>query len=471
MIQLLGFLIIPLVGLIAIILNSVVKRRMKPDKIVFAVAIVMSFLFFIGLLEGFSGFSMSLVKQVDFSVTFQLNSLSLPFMLLAIVLPALGLLAAHKEIHEKEDLFYVFYLISYMSLIAVFMSTNLITFFVFWEAVLISFFFVIAYWGEKELRGHASMKFLVFTQLGSLLLLGAFILMFIYTGSFNLTTIRSMISSIPAGVSYIIFAFVLVAAMLKMPIFPLHSWLPDAHSGAPTAGSVLLAGILLKMGGYALLLFGITLLPGIASKIQTPMIWLGIITVIYIAFVASAQRDFKRMIAYSSVLYMGLAFMGAFSLTKAGIGGSVLLMVSHGFIVGMLFVLAGILKEKTGTRDLNKLGGLMGRMPAYAFFLVFAVIATLGVPGLSNFIGEFLVFIGSYSVYPLSLISLVSILIATNYYLMAVKKILFSSLAKSLTKVKDISYLESVQLSLFTVFIVVIGLMPGVILNAINITI
>ena len=315
------------------------------------------------------------------------------------------------------------------------------------------------------------MKFLIFTQFGSLMLLGAFILMFLYTGSFDINVISNLASTIPSPIADVIFLFVLITAIVKMPIFPLHSWLPDAHVSAPTSGSVLLAGVLLKLGGYALLLFGVLLFPSITSLFQKPLIILGVFTAIYATFVASTQNDFKRLIAYSSIFYMALVFVGLASMSYFGESGAVLLMVSHGFIVGMLFVLAGILKKKTGTRDLNKLGGLMARMPVYTLFLTIAIIATLGVPGLSNFPAELLVFLGAYGAYTLSLVSLVGVLIATNYYLGALKRILFSSLGKTLSKVTDISMSDAIQLSLFTIPIIVLGIAPNLLMGAFNLLI
>lgn len=466
MIQLLGFLILPVVGIIALWLNRACNSNMSEEKIVFSVMLATVFVFFAGIILGFNGISVPLIGAIGFSFTLELNGLSIPFMLLAVVLPALGLWSAYREIKEGKTLFYILYLISYLSLITIFMSSNLISFFIFWEAVLIAFFFIITFWGEESIRRKAAMKFLIFTQLGSLTLLGAFILLFVYTGSFNLDTIRASIALVPNYVAETIFAFILITAIIKMPLFPLHSWLPDAHVGAPTAGSVLLAGVLLKLGGYALFLFGILLFPQIASSMELPLMALGIFTVIYATFVASAQKDFKRLVAYSSIFYMALVFIGLSSLNYIGETGAVLLMVSHGFIVGMLFVLAGMLKEKTGTRDLDKLGGLMSKMPAYAFFLIVAVIATLGVPGMSNFPSELLVFLGAYIAYPLALVSLFGILIATNYYLMALRRILFGALNKTLRSIKDIDKFDAIQLSLFVVPIITMGIVPSLLTNS-----
>ncbi len=464
MIQLLGFILIPTIGIIAIILSKILHRPLSEEKTTLAVALATNFIFFSGLILGFQSFSVTIVNSIDFSFNFQLNALSLPFMLLSVVLPALALLPAKKEITVNKGLFYTLYLLIYMSLISVFMSNNLIAFFIFWEIILISFFFIIAYWGEEN-RKRASMKFLIFTQFGSFLLLGAFIIMFIYTGSFTLTTIQSGVESIPFAVAQVAFVFVLVAAIIKMPLFPLHVWLPDAHVGAPTVGSILLAGVLLKMGGYALLLFGTLLFQNVVRAFQPWLMWLGIFTAIYIVLVASAQTDFKRIVAYSSVLYMSLAFIGAVSLTTIGTYGAVFIMVSHGFIAGMLFTIAGIMKEKTKTREINTLGGLNVKMPFFGMFLMLAIVATLGVPGLSNFIGEMLSVLGGYAVYPLVLIVLLSILIATGYYLNAAKRILFGNLNKLFVSLTDISYIERFQLSIFSFFIITLGILPAIIFN------
>ncbi len=468
MIQLIGLLLLPAIGILALILRAATNARISEEKIVASVAIATAFLFFFGVIIGFNGISFPIIPSINFSFTLGLTGISIPFLLLAVIMPALGLWSAYKEINKNKTLFYILYMFSYLSMIAVFISTNLILFFIFWETILISFFFIIMFWGEKEIRRKASMKFLIFTQFGSLTLLGAFILLFVYTGSFNINVIATSIQTIPSYVAYVIFFFVLITAFIKMPIFPFHSWLPDAHVGAPTAGSVLLAGVLLKLGGYALLLFGIMLFPTIAGSLQIPLIAIAVFTAIYSTLAASAQKDFKRLVAYSSIFYMSLAFLVIMSLNYIGQNGAIVLIVSHGFIVGMLFVLAGLLKEKTGTRDLDKLGGLMLKMPLYAFFVIFGVLATLGVPGLSNFPGELLVFIGAYAAYPLALLSLFAVLIATNYYLSAVKRILFVSVPKRLAKIKDISPWDAMQLAMFSIFIVIIGILPSVIVNSFN---
>ncbi|MCL4399517.1 NADH-quinone oxidoreductase subunit M [Candidatus Parvarchaeota archaeon] len=464
------FLVIPAIGIIWLYINSLIKPRLDERKIVLSAVAATVATFLVGLITGFSGFSISLVSSIDFSFSLGLNSISIPFMLLAVIVPAIGLNSAFKEIKQNATLFYVLFLLIYMSLILLFVSTNLISLFVVWEVTLISVFFMIAFWGEEETRHKASIKFLVFTQFGSFTLLAGFILMFLYTGSFNLFVIRTMIGSVPAWVSYTIFGLVLMTALIKMPIFPLHSWLPDAHTSAPTTGSVILAGLLLKMGGYVLLLFGLELLPNVASIIQVPALILGVFTLLYVSLVASAQKDFKRLVAYSSIFYMALVFIGIFSINGYGESGAVFLMVSHGFIVSMLFVLAGILKEKTGTRDIDKLGGLAKNMPFYAFFLMFAMLATIGVPGMSNFIGEALVFIGGYMTYAFVLFSLAGVLIATNYYISAIKRILFTSLKKELQKVRDISVYDILQLSFFSMFILVLGIVPGILLNSFSVT-
>ncbi len=467
MISLLYLLIVPLLGLIALLVNRR-EKRISDMFLLLLVFIVDSALFFVGIIVGFSTFNLMLVPSIDFAFSLGITGISLPFLLLAVALPALGLVSLYDEIKDDRNLFSIVYLISYLSLIGVFVSTNLLSFFIFWEFILVAFFFVIAFWGEEERRRIASMKFLIFTQFGSLTLLAAFILLFIYTGSFNLITIQSASSSLPAFIAQVCFFLVLVTALIKMPIFPFHSWLPDAHVTAPTAGSILLAGVLLKMGGYALIQFGVLLFPSVVRSFQVPLLILGIFTTIYITLVASAQKDLKKIIAYSSIFYMSLAFIGAVSLSNLGLDGAIFLMVSHGFIAGMLFALAGILKEKTGTRLINELGGLAKNLPMFAFFIMFSVIATLGVPGLSNFIGELVVFFGSYQVYPFVLLALIGALVSTFYYTNAAKLMLFSAQNKKFSGVTDISTLEMLQLGLFSVFILVLGILPGILFGGIT---
>ncbi len=466
-ISLIGFLVLPAIGIISLFINLSFGGA-KPRNITIASMLATTVLFVLGLLLGFGGFSVTVIKPLDFSFSLATNSLSVPFLLLATIVPLIAILSVKRGSEGDKTLFYVFYLLAYMSAILVFVSENLILLFVFWEVTVLSLFFMISLFGSGPAR-RAGIKFLIFTQFGSLTLLGAFILVFLYTGSFSLSSLFITAASIPSSISYIIFVFVLITAMIKMPVFPLHEWLPDAYVSAPNPGTIFLSAVMSKLGGYILLLFGFELFPSVLARFSVPLVVLGVLTVIYMAFAASAQRDLKRMLSYSSVMYMGLIFIGIVSVSSSSLSagaGSVMLMVSHAFVIGALFTMSYALLLKSGTNDMSKLGGLMKSMPLLSFFFVFAVFATLGVPGLSNFVGELLIFIGAYSSFPFVLVSLAGLLIATNYYLSAVKRIFFGAMSKTLRKVTDISPLDVLQLSLFSFFILLIGLFPSIIMNS-----
>jgi NADH-quinone oxidoreductase subunit M len=314
------------------------------------------------------------------------------------------------------------------------------------------------------------MKFLVFTQLSSLTLLAVFILFFSYTGSFNLGVIQQLSALIPIGIQYVILSLLLVTVLIKMPLFPLHAWLPDAYTSAPTSGTILLSSLLSKMGGFALIIFGFEMIPSAMSGAQPFLIAIGLLTVIYISIVATAQRDLKRLFSYSSMIYMALIFIGISSLTTFGVDGAVLLIVSHSFIIALLFILSAELYDRTGTYDMSKMGGLALRMPVLSFFFVFSVLAVMGVPGLSNFVGELLVFLGAYSVLPISLIGLIGVIISTNYYLKAIKSTLFGQIRATFSKLGDVSRLDTLQLLLLSAFVVLVGVLPGLILSLVGAT-
>ncbi len=356
----------------------------------------------------------------------------------------------------------------YISVISVFVSSNLIVFFIFWEVAVLSLFFITGLWGNGEKGRKAAMKFLVFTQFGSLTLLAVFILLFLYTGSFNFFVIASRMSFLPSYIEYLSFFLLLITVMIKMPIFPLHGWLLDSYYYSPSSGTMLLSSMLSKLGGFAFILFGFGLFRNLLLDFRLPLIGLGVFTAIYIAFTASGQKDLKKLLSYSSMFYMSLVFIGISSGINLAVAGSVLLMVSHGFIITMLFGISYILMEKTGTNETERMGGLMSKMPLLSFFLVFSIFASLGVPGLSNFPGEFLIFLGSYGVVGISLFAIFGIMLSTNYYLRVIKQSLFGQLKKTFAGLTDLSRNELFFMLFLSFFILLMGLFPSLLLNTLG---
>ncbi|MCL4391555.1 NADH-quinone oxidoreductase subunit M [Candidatus Parvarchaeota archaeon] len=468
MINLIFLLIVPMAGILALIIKPFIGKPVSAEIITLITMVITVILFGFGLLLGFSGFNANINSSISFSFSLQTSFITIPFLLLATVLPIAILLFAAKEIRQSRSLFYVFYLVVYLSVISVFISSNLIVFFIFWELAVLSLFFIISLWGNAEKGRKAGMKFLVFTQFGSLTLLAVFILLFVYTGSFNLPVIASKMALLPSYVEYLSFFLLLITVMIKMPIFPLHEWLLDSYYYSPSSGTMFLSAMLSKLGGFAFILFGFGLFRNVLLNLRLPLVLLGVFTAIYIAFAASGQKDFKKLLSYSSMFYMSLVFIGISSGVGTAIIGSVILMVSHGFIITLLFGISYVLFQKTGTNETAKLGGIMSKMPLFAFFLVFGVFASLGIPGLSNFPGELLIFIGSYAVAGISLLAIFGILLSTNYYLRIIKQVLFGQLPKKLTTLKELSTVELAVFSFLSFFILLIGLFPSLLIGVIG---
>lgn len=463
MISFLYLFIVPIIGIALLLFKRIIRNKISDEIIVFSAMIVNAVIFSLGLIFGFSNFNLIINSSISFSVSFTSSFITLPFLFLGIVLPIPILLFAKKEIKGSKSLFYLFYLVVYLSVIGVFLSVNLIMFFLFWELAVLGLFFITSFWGKGNKPEKAGMKFLVFTQFGSLTLLAVFILLFIYTGSFNFNVIASKMSSLPSYIEYVSFFLLLITVMIKMPLFPLHEWLPDSYYYSPSAGTMLLSGMLSKLGGFAFILFGFGLFRNVLINLRIPLIALGVFSAVYIAFTATGQRDLKMLFSYSSMFYMALVFIGVSSAVQLAVVGSVILMISHGFIIVLLFGIAHMLLEKTGTYNTKKMGGLMSNMPFLSFFTFFAVFASLGVPGLSNFPGELLVFIGSYTVAGISLIAIFGIMLSTNYYLRFMKEAIFGKIPQKLSNVKDINKMEVITFSFLGFFILLIGLFPSLI--------
>ncbi|MCL4361900.1 MAG: NADH-quinone oxidoreductase subunit M [Candidatus Parvarchaeota archaeon] len=468
MINLIFLLLVPAIGILLLILKRFYDKLPSPEIIVLSVMGVNALLFALGLVFGFSGFNVNINPSISFSFSLQENFITIPFLLLAVTVPVAILLFAAKEIKQSKSIFYLFYLLVYVSVVSVFVSSNLIVFFIFWEVAVLSLFFITGLWGNSEKGKKAAMKFLVFTQFGSLTLLAVFILLFLYTGSFNFSVVASRMSFLPSYIEYISFFLLLITVMIKMPIFPLHGWLLDSYYYSPSSGTMLLSSMLSKLGGFAFILFGFGLFRNLLLEFRLPLIALGVFTAIYIAFTASGQKDLKKLLSYSSMFYMSLIFIGISSGINLAVAGSVLLMVSHGFIITMLFGISYILLQKTGTNETERMGGLMSKMPLLSFFLIFGIFASLGVPGLSNFPGEFLIFIGSYGVAGISLFAIFGIMLSTNYYLRVIKQALFGQLKKTFASLTDLSKKELLFMAFLSFFILLLGLFPSLLLNTLG---
>lgn len=390
-----------------------------------------------------------------------IDGISLPLVLMTAALMPLCVLISWDSIATRIRGFMAMLLIMEAAMLGVFIALDFVLFYVFWEAMLIPMYLLIGIWGGPN-RLYAAIKFFLYTLAGSVLLLVAILVMFFYGGhTFDILALSQV--TYPAALQMWLFLALFAAFAVKVPMFPFHTWLPDAHVEAPTAGSVILASVLLKMGTYGFLRFSLPMLPD-ASRAMTPlMAALSIIAIIYGAYMALAQVDLKKLIAYSSVSHMGFVTLGLFVLNQQGIEGAVLQMVNHGITTGALFLCVGIIYERTHSRLIADNVGLAKPMPQYATLLVIFALSSLGLPGTNSFVGEFLVLIGTFlwSKAATALASL-GVILAAAYLLYMVQRVVFGvALPNQLPKLKDVNEREFVTLVPLVVLVFWIGLFPN----------
>jgi NADH-quinone oxidoreductase subunit M len=353
------------------------------------------------------------------------------------------------------------------AMLGVFVSLDLFLFYVFWEASLIPMALLIGRWGGER-RVYAAIKFFLFTMAGSALMLVATIVLYLWGGgSSDLPTLLN--TQLPAWLQMWLFAAFALAFAVKVPLFPLHTWLPAAHVEAPTAGSVILAGVLLKMGAYGYLRFALPLFPAAVPVFAPWLSILALIGIIYGALVALAQEDVKSLVAYSSVAHMGFIVLGSFALTPQAVSGAVLQMVNHGLSTGALFLLVGVLYERRHTRLLKDYGGIWVKVPIFGSFFIITALSSVGLPGMNGFVGEFTILLGTFKVnVAYAAIATFGIVLAAWYLLVAVRRTLFGALNPANAGLTDMSAREIVVMLPLVVFFFVIGLFPNLFFEKIN---
>lgn len=368
------------------------------------------------------------IPQLGIAFRLGLDGLSLVLIVLTIGLGILSVAVSWNEITERIGFFHFSLLLTLAGVVGVFLALDLFLFFFLWELMLVPMYFIIAVWGHER-RVYAAIKFFIFTQGSGLLMLVAILaLAFAHratAGTFTFDYFALLGTARHSAVGFWIMLGFFIAFAVKLPAFPLHSWLPDAHTEAPTAGSVILAGVLLKTGAYGLLRFVLPLFPEAAHQFAPLAMLLGAIGVIYGAVLAFAQDDMKRLVAYSSVSHMGFVLLGIFAGTALALQGVVVEMIAHGVSTGALFIVVGLLQDRLHTRDMRLLGGLFAKMPMLSAAGIVFAIASLGLPGLGNFVGEFLILLGSWSVnLPLTVVAAVGLVTAVVYSLILVQRAL-----------------------------------------------
>jgi len=441
-------------------------------------------------MERYSGWS-----QFGFNYIVGVDGLSVPLIWLTTLLTTLAIVF-HWDQEDRPQAFFGLFLFLEMTLVGVFMALDLLLFAVFWELVIIPMFFLIGIWGGPN-RRYAALKFLIFTQVGFvIMLLSIFALYFnsagvnaaVYGTNANTNTLDmtaflhaalrhqtgALATYLTVGLQIPMFAAFLVGFLVKLPSFPFHTWLPDAHVEAPTGGSVLLAGVLLKMGGYGIFRINFGILPDAARNLWWVLAILGTVSMVYAAFVCLAQVDLKRLIAYSSIGHMGFVLLGASSLTVIGVQGAIFQMFNHGIITAILFMLAGSVKHATGTRDIPELQGLAKVMPQFSLILAIGFFASLGLPGLNSFWSEFMVFVGAYGspnlgeMRRLIIIPLISIVVTAAYYVYTMQRILFGDVPEKLGHSHDLLPWERVSYVVLVALVFLVGFFPVPFLGMIN---
>jgi len=392
------------------------------------------------------------------------DGISILFVVLTAGLMPFCILASWKSVHERVPEYMIAFLLLETMMIGVFTSLNLVLFYVFFEGGLVPMFLIIGVWGGNR-RVYASFKFFLYTLLGSLLMLLAILSMYLQTGTTDIEVLLKT-AHFPAAMQTWLWLAFFASFAVKMPMWPVHTWLPDAHVEAPTAGSVILAAILLKMGGYGFLRFSLPMFP-VASHDFAPIIFtLSVVAIVYTSLVALMQEDVKKLIAYSSVAHMGFVTMGIFAATAQGVAGGIFQMISHGVVSGALFLCVGVVYDRMHTREIAFYGGLVNRMPLYAMVFMVFTLANVGLPGTSGFVGEFLALIGTFKVNTsVAFIATLGVILSACYALWLYRKMIFGDLKPALAGIKDIGWRETIIFAPLVALTILLGVAPKPVLD------
>lgn len=409
-----------------------------------------------------------------------IDGLSLPMMILTTFIGLIAVLVSWNiELRPRE--YFIWLLVLETGILGVFLSLDLLLFFLFWEVELIPMYMLISIWGSGR-KEYSATKFVLYTLVGSAMMLTGILLLYFHAtpvmagqSAFDMIAL-SQAGLAARGIQFlpIIFLLILFGFAVKLPVFPFHTWLPDAHTDAPTAVSVILAGVLLKMGGYGMIRISVGIFPEAAKMFAPVFVFLAVVNTLYGAAITIRQTDMKRLIAYSSVSHMGYVLLGIFALNQLSLTGAVLQMFSHGIVTGLLFAMVGLVYNKTHTRDLNVLGGLARQMPVILVVFSIAGLASLGLPGTSGFIAEFTVFLGSYTssafegIRILTILAVVGIAITAGYVLLMLQRVFYGEPREKFDGTPDASPIEMVPIFALVISIALVGLKPSILTDIIQ---
>jgi len=402
------------------------------------------------------------------------DGLSLPLVVLTAFLGFIVVLISWKE-HLRVREYFAWLLLLETSILGVFSSLDLLLFFVFWEIEVIPMYFLISVWGAGR-KEYSAIKYVVYTLFGSALMLSGILSLYFTTGSLSMVDLAqkglAMVQSIMPAAA--IFFLLIIGFAVKLPVVPLHTWLPDAHTDAPTAGSVMLAGALIKMGGYGMIRVCVSFFPQVAKDYAPLLLTMAVISVLYGAAITLRQTDLKRLIAYSSVSHMGFVLLGVFALGPISLTGAALQMVSHGLLTGLLFAMAGLTMHNVHERDLRKLGGLARQVPIIAVVFSIAGLGSLGLPTTSGFAAEFITFVGSFSsgvvngIQVFTILAVIGVVLAAGYILWTLQRVFYGPVLENYDGVKDADILERVYMFAFVALIMLVGIYPAILTDVIK---
>ncbi len=411
---------------------------------------------------------LSWIPAFNINYALGIDGISLLLILLTSFTTIIVVISAWQVIQQNVAQYMAAFLIMEGMMIGVFSALDAVLFYVFWEGMLIPMFLIIGVWGGPN-RIYASIKFFLYTLLGSLLMLVSLIYLYYQSGgSFSIADFQAV--RIPLEAQILIFLAFFAAFAVKIPMFPVHTWLPDAHVEAPTGGSVVLAAIMLKMGAYGFIRFNMTVTPDASRELDWFIITLSLIAIIYIALVALVQSDMKKLIAYSSISHMGFVTLGLFVFNKMAIEGAIIQMISHGFISAAMFLCVGVLYDRVHSRKIGDYGGVANTMPTFAAFMMLFAMANAGLPGTSGFVGEFLVILGVFQVNAwYAILAATSLIFGAAYTLWMYKRVIFGSIANdNVASLKDVNPREILILALLALTVLVMGLWPAPFLDVIS---
>ena len=482
---------LPILGGIAVLLSGD-KGDASGVRVLSLVISIVTFVLSLGLYAGFdsSTSAMQFVEEAawipsfDINYHFGIDGFSMPLIILTTFTTILVVLAGWEVIKKKPSQYFAAFLIMEGLMVAVFAALDAIFFYVFWEAMLVPMFILIGVWGGEN-RVYATIKFFIYTFIGSVFMLVALIYMYYKGGSFAILDMHAL--SLTLNEQILIFLAFLAAFAVKVPMWPVHTWLPDAHVEAPTGGSVILAAIMLKIGGYGFIRFSMPITPDAAHTLDWLIIFMSLVAVVYIGFVALVQRDMKKLVAYSSIAHMGFVTLGLFVVFQIwenpanvsgggaalAVEGAMIQMISHGFISGAMFLMIGVLYDRMHTREINAYGGVVHTMPVFAGFAVFFAMANAGLPGTSGFVGEFMVILASFQAnFWYAFLGALTLILGAAYTLWMVKRVFYGEIAnEGVRALKDLNAREFIIMTILALAVLILGLWPAPVVDVMHATV